>query len=177
MTALALAEVKQHLNISSSSDDAELLSFLARAEAAIATRCGPLELTSTTERVRGGRSMLTVRESPINSLTSVTPVSGSALDTSLLVVSSRAGVIEYLSGSRFGSRWYDVVYQAGWSPLPKDLRGVVLETVDHMWTSQRVGRAPGSPIGMSESNTLPGAGFQFPFPVTQAMAPFEKAAI
>lgn len=178
MAALTLSEVKTHLNLTTTTQDGELTAFIARSEAAVAARCGPIEPTVTSQRVRGGRPLLSVDVTPIVSLTSVTPVGGSALDVSLMVVDESAGVIEHESGGSFGSRWYDVVYVAGRTDVPEDLRLGVLELVRHLWDTQR---APsGGRIGTgqdSAANTIPGAHLIFPFRVEQLIAPHVQVAI
>ena len=145
MTVLTLDEVKSHLNISDTGSDGELMSFAARAEAAVATRCGPLQPTTVTDRVRGYGSSLCPRVTPISTITSVTPVGGSALDVSRLVAPSVGPrgprCIEYVNGGVFGSRWYDVTYEAGWADVPEDLRLAVLEAVRYYWQTQ-LGNSP-----------------------------------
>ena len=145
MAALTLSEVKLHLNIDDDSDDAELTAFIDRAEAAIAAKCGPLEPTPVTARVRGYGRSLSPKVTPILSLTSVTPVGGSALTLAALHAPENglrgASTIEYLDGGWFGSRWYDVAYTAGRDATPEDLRLAVLEAVRIYWDTQR-GNAP-----------------------------------
>lgn len=149
MPVLVVGEVKDHLNISDTGSDAELMAFAARAEAAVASRCGPLTATSVTARVRGGGRSLTPRVTPILSITSVTPVGGSALTTSTLHAPENGlrgpATIEYVDGGWFGSRWYDVTYQAGRQTVPDDLRLAVLEAVRFYWETQR-GNSPGGAL-------------------------------
>lgn len=184
MSAVTLAEAKAYLNMAATptTSDDELGVFIDRAEAAVVRKCGPLTATAVTERVRGGGPMLSVEQTPILSLTSVTPVGGSAL-TSSLVTAARAGVIEQETGGAFGSRWYDVTYTAGWAAtapdLPEDLRNGVLELLRHLWDTQRPGgaRRPGSAPSDTTANTVPGAAYLWPHRATQLLAPYEKVAI
>lgn len=185
MSAVTLDEVKAHLNLSTGTGpmDTELGAFLDRAEAAIVARCGPLVSESVTERVRGSRRALSVSTTPVLSVTSVTPVAGSALTVADLVVDGEAGVIEMLSGSSFGSSWYDVVFAAGHGAnaqaVPADLRLALLELVRHLWATQRGGGTAriGSPPSDSSANTVPGAAYLFPFRVEQLLAPYVQIAI
>jgi hypothetical protein len=182
VAALTLPEVKTHLDIDLTVEthNVELEDFIARAEGAVETRCGPLLSEDVTARVRGSRPMLSVSDTPILELTSVTPVGGSALTLADLVVERpRAGVIEYQSGARFGSRWYVVVYKCGWAAtaaaLPADLKAGTLELLRHMWDTQRA--TSGGRIGSgdeSAANTLPGSAYLLPFRVEQLLAPFMK---
>lgn len=136
MSALSLADAKTHLNITGTDDDTELQSFIDAAEAVIALRCGPLASTATTSRVEGG-SVLILPVSPAISLTSVTPVGGSALSLTGISLAAERGVVSYDSGSAFSARLYDVVYDAGRSSVPADLMLAVKELVRHMWATQR----------------------------------------
>lgn len=175
MSVLAVdADVKPHLNISAGTltHDAELQTFLDAAEGAIAEKCGPLSSVAVTERVSGGGTGLVVRRTPIVSLTSVTPVGGTAYTVGDFSTDLSAGVIEWTSGAYFTSGRYDVVYQAGRSALPDDLRLGVLELVRHLWESQRgPSRRPGSGASSETANTIPGAAHMMPFRVVELISP------
>lgn len=182
MPAITLAEAKTHLNITATTFDAELTDFITSAEAVIARRCGPLGSTTTTARVRGGvgsgtyqrpslndRTALVLPVSPAVSLTSVTPVGGSALVLTDLYLSPNA-VVTYNLGGSFGSAFYDVVYQSGRAVVPADLTLAVKELVKHLWsTTQRGGsgaRKPGSGDAPSGS-----ASFLLPYAVQSLIEP------
>lgn len=169
MATLSLSEAKTHLNISSSSNDAEIELVIAAAEAAIAKRVGPLASTNVTVRVEGGWSLV-LPVIPAISLTTVTPVGGSALTG--LHLDAAAGVVTYDSGAGFPARYYDVVYVAGRAECPDDLLMAVKELVRHMWTTQRGGtQRPGSQPSEALSNSLPGSAYAFPFRVEQLISP------
>lgn len=181
MAVLTLVEVKTHLNIATSDDDSELFEFIARAEAAIAAKCGPLEPEVVTARVRGYGRSLTPKITPILSLTNVAPVGGSALSLSLLHTPDNRlrgpATIEYLDGQWFGSRWYDVVYVAGRDSVPEDLRHAVLEAIRFYWETQ-LGNAPagalptGSDVDLAQSF---GGSFGFPWSrVQHLIEPYEQ---
>lgn len=176
MAVLSLSDAKLHLNITTSGDDAELSGFIDAAVAAIAQKVGPLEATATTVRVRGCSEALALPVIPTVSLTSVTPVGGSALTLGDLRLDTTSGVVTYNLGGTFGASFYDVVYEAGRSTVPADLLMAVKELVKHMWTTQRGGsKRPGTGGGDSYSNTIPGAAYAFPFRVEQLIAPHLQA--
>lgn len=158
MAVLTLDEVKSHLNITDTVDNDELSEFIGRAEAAIAAKCGPLEPTTVTARVRGYGRSLSPKVTPILSITSVTPVGGSALSAAGLHApeSSQHGAttIEYLDGGWFGSRWYDVEYSAGRATVPDDLKLAALELIRFYWESQR-GNAPSGALPTSDEDFMP----------------------
>lgn len=156
MSALTLADAKEHLNIPDSVSDAEIQTFINAAESAVAQRVGPLVSTSKTLRVRGGATALLVAP-PVISLTSVTPVGGTALTVSDLVVDFAAGIIEYAptTGFWFGQDWYDVVYDAGRAVCPPDLLMAVKLHLRDLWTTQR---GKGGQLSTTAGSQLPPAG-------------------
>lgn len=175
MSVVALAEVKTHLNLTVSTHDAEVQSFIDAAEAAIGERVGPLVSTTTTARVRGDSRSLVLPLAPAVSLTSVTPADSTALTLSDLYLDGAAAIVRYESGGMFSARHYDVVYEAGRATCPADLKLAVKELVRHLWTTQRGPTArPGSRESEAASNTLPGAAYVFPFRVEQLIAPHEQ---
>jgi hypothetical protein len=172
MSVLTLAEARTHLNLTAGPHDAEVQTFIDAAEAAITQRCGPLASTATTVRLQGGDYALVLPSVPAVSLTSVTPVDGTALTLSDLYLDTSAGLVTYDSGAAFSDRLYDVVYNAGRATCPADLLMAVKELVRHMWQTQRgPTRRPGSQPSESAANTVPGAAYLLPFRVSELIAP------
>lgn len=172
MSVLPLATARAHLNISGTAHDTKLQATIDGAEAVIAQRCGPLASSATTARVWGGHAELVLPVTPAISLTSVTPVDGTALTLSDLYLDTTAGLVTYNSGTAFTARYYTVVYAAGRSTCPADLLMGVQELVRHMWETQRgPTRRPGSTASDATSNTIPGAAYMLPFRVSELIAP------
>ena len=135
---LTLPIAKAHLNIPSSNttNDGELIGLIEAAEASVASRCGYLESTAVTERLNGYSGSLTLRKTPVLSITSVTPVNGSALSLSDLDPDLSTGLVRTVSGAGFWSRRYDVVYQAGRTTVPADLLLGIKEQLRYLWQTQ-----------------------------------------
>jgi hypothetical protein len=172
VSVLQLAVARSHLNISATTQDTKLQGMIDAAEAVIARRCGPLASTATTARVEGGSSTLILPVIPAISLTSVTPVGGSAVTLGDLYLDTTAGLVTYAGGGSFSAGVYDVVYAAGRATCPADLLMGVEELVRHMWATQRgPTRRPGSEPSEGASNTLPGAAYLLPFRVSELIAP------
>jgi hypothetical protein len=178
MSVLTLAAAKQHLNITTAESDAELQDTIDDAEALIAKKCGPLTATVTTSRVRGYSGQLRLPITPVISLTSVTPVQGSVLDLSGVVVSA-SGVVEFTYSGWFGYGLYDVVYTAGRTSVPDDLLRGVKEMVRPLWSTQRPGDGGrfASSTQVQAANTIPGSAFLFPYRVEQAIADYMQAGV
>lgn len=175
MSVLQIADARKHLNISGTSQDTELQAIIDAAEAAIVMRVGPLVSTPVTFRAKGGGKGLLLTVTPALSLTSVTPVGGTALTLADLYLDERAGLVTYNSGAFFTASAYDVAYAAGRTTTPADLLNAVKELVRHLWMSQRgPTRRPGSPPSDAAANTLPGAAHTLPFRVTELIAPHRQ---
>jgi len=145
MSVVTVPETKTHLNLTVATYDAELQTFIDRAEAALAKRIGPLSSTAKTERVRGWCTVLRLSHTPIISLTSVTAIEGTTVSTSQLTTMP-GGRVEFTQSGYFASRFYDVAYQAGRATLDDDLKLIVLELVRLLWGSSQRGSGgrPGS---------------------------------
>jgi len=170
VSVLGLDEVKAHLNITTSTQDAELQDFIDACESQVAEKTGPLTSVATTERVSGGGTGLVVRTTPIVSLTSVTPVNGSAYSLTLLNVDKSAGVVEWLSGARFQPGWYDVVFQAGRSSTPTGLKLAIKDLIRDNWVhSQRGAR---SQRATADEAPSPWASVTFSTAVMQKLNPY-----
>lgn len=153
MSVVTLADAKTHLNITGSTSDAELQTFIDAAEAAAAKEVGTLAPVARTERVRGGR-VLVVSSLPIVTLTSVTPVFGTPLDSSFLYMDAAAGVISYYA-SWFPLPYYDVAYTAGRNvsaTSDPDLYKAILEMIRRGWATQRgrTGRQGPPPLDLAD---------------------------
>lgn len=176
MSIVTLADVKKHLNLPTSVDDAELQDTIDAAEAALEERLGPLTSTTVTARVPGGGTMLSPPVTPIISITSVTPVGGTALTVADLTISTDSTQIEYIYGSTFGSRRYDVVYTAGRAVLPDHLRMAAKKLAALMWRSQRgpvqVPGLGGEQVG--PGFFLPGSTSEFPPDIERLIAKSEQ---
>jgi hypothetical protein len=145
MSALTLADAKTFLNITAATYDAELQTFIDAAEAAIAQRVGPLTTSSVTKRVPGYGWNLHLPIYPAVSLTSVTPVGGTALTLSDLHLEGDVGAVSYNGGSFFTSPAYDEVYTAGRASVPADLLMKVKFVLKYLWNTQRgTGVRPGA---------------------------------
>lgn len=137
MSVVTLPELKAHLSIKGESSDSELTTFIARIEAALAIRIGPLTPTSKTERVRGWRDTLYLKCTPVISITSVTAIEGNTIDVNMLTP-TEGGRVEFKQYGYFASRFYDVVYQAG-RTANDDLKLDILEVVKRFWDASKRG--------------------------------------
>lgn len=172
MSTLTTAQAKAHLSISVSTYDSELQGVIDAAEAVITRRCGPLTSTAVTRSVRSSGGAMLLPVIPALSLTSVTPVGGTALTLGDLYLDTEAGLVTYASGSGLAAGYYTVVYSAGRSSVPDDLLLAVKELVRHFWETRRgPTRRPGSTSSDATANSIPGAAYMLPFRVSELIAP------
>lgn len=166
MSVVLLADVKAHLNITSTTNDAELQRMTDRAEAFIVARCGPLAPLLVVDEVHTGPGPLLLKRFPVISLTSVTDDGTLVIDTDLDV---DAGVVHgVFSSLRRGLR---VTYTAGRQVLPADLEAAVLDLAAHLWGTQR-GSSPGLLGLQDETQQLAGTStYLLPYRVQTAIEP------
>lgn len=167
--AVGLAEVKAHLNITTSNNDAELTAMLARAQATLGERVGPVLPTTITDEVHTGPGPLVLDRFPVISVTSATsgglPVTGLDLDRT---------TGELFGAFGYASRGVRVTYVAGWDPLPADLEMALLELVAHFWDTQRGGGSerPSFPGEADDEDSGSAAsGYLLPYRVTSLLKP------
>jgi uncharacterized phiE125 gp8 family phage protein len=170
---VSMRDVRDHLNITGDSDDAELRSFVLAATAAIEARVGPMARRSVTEVHNGGVSGILLRQPPALAVTSATE-NGVAVAGSGYSLSPGGGVLTRVSGfSR--STWVSgfanvsVTYTAGRTSIPADLRQAVLELVRHLWATQR-GTMNARRNG---DDFVAGQGYTMPNRVLELISPYE----
>lgn len=177
-SVLSLDQAKQHLNITSTTNDAEVQVTIDAAEARLSQEVGPLSGVDKSARVSTAGAFLLLPSAPVQSLTSITDVRASeALDLTLLTLDGEAGTVYYTDGnSLFRSPAYDVAFRAGWSTVPADLMYAIKELVRHLWQTQR-----GNPMISSLADQAPigaaPAGFALPNRVMEMIEPYRQSVV
>lgn len=176
MSTVTLAEVKQHLQMTTNVNDTELQRFIDAAETAMAHEVGPLAPTAVTEKHNGGSTLLILRRPRAVSLTSIAYADGSTatltdydLDTDTAIVHWAFGTAGRFPG---GPRNVTVTYQAGFATLPADLAHAVKELVRHLWETQRPNNS--SRPGFSDEPPVAGAFSSWPLRVQELIQPYRS---
>lgn len=134
---VSLAEVRAHLNITTKTNDSELIALVGAAVEVIGDYVGtPLVPTSVTETLPRG-STLILGSSNVRSLTSVTQ-DGTAVTAYTL---APGGLLTTTNGYYGYGGTVTVTYVAGFARLPAAVRHAVLIVVGRLWETQR-GNAP-----------------------------------
>ncbi|MFJ6841349.1 phage head-tail connector protein [Streptomyces griseoluteus] len=167
MAIVTLADAKAQLNIPAddTSDDAELLGYVAAAAAAVEKETGRVvERRVFTDQVPVGRPCRTILlpHVPVAELISLTSVDGYAWDVSAgaVVLDADSGAVTLLTGPPFSGTVVAVVEAGPAVVAPNDrLAGLII--IQHLWQTQRgtMGIQLG---GDSESGYVPGRGFAIP---------------
>jgi hypothetical protein len=160
---VSLLDTKRHLNLSSSVDDEELRSFIEAATRVVENVVGPVVVRSVSEVHASPGRLLVLGQTPVLSLTSISPVSvgGVSYSSTDVDVDLATGVVRLLSGRRFAGP-LRVVYTAGRVSVPASMTLAAKLIIGQMWETQRghsqgqrrlIGRSLDVDEGLSSSST------------------------
>lgn len=174
IAVLPLQDGKDALNIpqADTTSDAEIQSYIAAIESGLERATGgPVVNRTVTERAElmSYQTVITVRQRPLVSVTSITSASGGAIDISAgLDIDVNAGTIRRKLGLPFYGPFFQwlpqvtVVYVAGWGvSVPAAFNSFARITLQHLWTSQH-GPSSRPSMGGADMVTIPGFGFAIP---------------
>lgn len=157
MAIIDLDDAKAHLNITSTSNDTELQTMVDRACALVQAHADRLwDVQSVTQTFDGGTDTFLLSKSPITAITSVT-VGGTA--TTNYTASLPSGIV-WLGFCAPATRQSVVIVYAVGDAAPSELvKGGALETLRHLWATQR-GTVVRQPMSGDEYPT--GEGYSLP---------------
>ena len=164
---VTLAQLRDHLNMTSLSHDAELARFLGAAQEHVEALVGPVLQSSVTEDVRVVGSTVVLSECPVVDVYSVT-VAGSELTGWTL--RPRAGLVTGVNASGTAT----VTYSTGRTSCPDGVATAALIIAEHLWRTQ-LGGSP-SALPVDDMAGMPGgSGFAIPRRAMELLAPYLKA--
>jgi hypothetical protein len=171
---LPLQDAKDQLNISQATTtyDAEIGLYVATIETSLESMTGgPLVNRTITERsvLQSWRRILKVRQRPLVSVTSITSVTGMAVDISAgLDISPGGRTARTITGYPYfapfasDSSVVTVVYVAGWgTSVPPAFNLAARIILQHLWETQH-GPSTRPSMAGADLATLPGFGFAVP---------------
>lgn len=189
---VTLTQVKTFLNISGTTDDDQLEFFIQAATDMWARRGGPVgEQADIDEWYDGGSAQITVRTTPVISVSYVRETYGSIYYTLLDQAAGSSGyawqyTVDKATGTFVrraagiavnfmnGVRNINIKYTAGYTTVPDDVQLAVLLLVKHLWTTQRgIGRRPG--MGGDDDNR--GEAYTWPNRVEEILANYKIPGI
>ena len=171
-SVLPLQDAKDQLNITTTTSDTEIASWIATIESALERYTGgPLVNRSITERAEmlSNQTVILVRQRPLVSVTSIASASGGAIDISGgLDIDVNAGTVRRKLGLPFYGPFFqwlpqvNITYVAGWgTAVPAAFSSAARIILAHLWESQR-GPASLPGLGGGDTVTMPGFGFAIP---------------
>ncbi|MFB7421587.1 head-tail connector protein [Streptomyces sp. NPDC056210] len=179
MALLTLAEAKAQLDIETTTHDVELQAYIDGITAAIEAHVGPVEsraVEETHDLDSGGARALVLQQTPVTSLTSITPVltGGPSYSAATLTVDRVTGVVRRLDGGWLRGPLL-VTYEAGRGTVPAAVNLAARIMLQHMWRTQ-YGAARGN-VGGSEdydvNEPVSGWGYAIPNRVLELLAPYK----
>jgi hypothetical protein len=171
MALVTLTETKTHLNITTTTNDVELQDFIDVACALVQGYADRTwDVGSVTETADGGGAVFLLRQSPVTSVTSVT-VTGVLLASTAYEVDEANGIIRMYDYTTAGAGNVSIVYVVGGS-VPALARHAALETVRHLWQTQRGSMGARNPLGGDEY--VPGTAFSLPRRVMELLDPIRN---
>jgi hypothetical protein len=142
---VTLGEIKQHLSITSTADDDELIAFIAAAIPIVESIAGPITPQTYTLTLNGGRQKIALPYIP-TTITSIT-------ETGLTLIENQDFVVDYTNGiiSRGTTTWKRlfrngqsnivITYTTGPSNVTANVQMAVKELVRYMWRQVHGGNA------------------------------------
>jgi uncharacterized phiE125 gp8 family phage protein len=176
--SVSLDDLKAHLNITSGTNDDELLDMLDAATGVVEGLVGPITSGTVTEthyRVRS--DALVLQQMPVGSLSSISYRVGN-VETGLLVgdflLDPATGIVRSAYGYHFCGD-YTVTYTVGES-LPAAVRQALLIIAAHLWETQR-GAAPVGPLAADDGALTPGLGYAIPNRARELLVPYTQITL
>ena len=144
LSVISFAEAKNHLNITTTTDDDELRQFIQASAELIESKVGICVRRDFTDRVSRGTYQLAVAHRPIlkvNSVTSIWP-GGPAWPAEQLTADTEAGLVQQIQPMQFYWGPWDVSISCGRAEIPERFAHAQKEQLRHLWETQRGPMSP-----------------------------------
>lgn len=173
---LSLSDAKAHLNIASSAHDDELRGWIEAVTAAVEVFTGPVVVRTVVEDHDAcGAASLALRQPPVLSLTSVSPVlTGGVTYLVSGLDATSAGIVRSLDGSLLYGP-LRVTYTAGRRIVPAAITAAAKIILQHLWrTQQGPGRPQRGVDDFDVTEPIPGLGYAIPNRAVQMLEPYKQ---
>lgn len=172
---LSMADAKRHLNLTSSTSDDEVRTWIDATTEAVEWFVGPVVVRTVVEEYAGGGPVLALRSAPALSLTSVAAVltGGTTYAVADLVLDEATGIVQRLDGGNFAGP-LRVTYQAGRRVVPPSITRAAAIILQHLWRTQQGPARPQLGVGdFDVTEPIPGLGYAIPNRATQLLSPYQ----
>ncbi len=162
---VSLADAKRHLNITTTTNDEQLRTFIEAATAAVEGHVNKAVIVRSFTEVHDGGYAIALNRTPVISVTTLAPVytGGTSYLPADLTIASSSGMISLLSGAVLRGP-LTITYVAGMPVIPANYTLAAHIIIQHLWQTVR-----GSGVGSAraygaegESEFLTGTGFSIP---------------
>lgn len=173
---VSLADMKSHLNITTTLHDADLRSWLETTTLlveSLAGACVRRTVTETHDIPEGGTLAVALRHTPVLTVTSASAVltGGTSYQLSELDVDTVSGVVRRLDGGRLHGP-LRFVYMPGRTVIPSNLTDAARIICQHLWrTRTPAGRAAPGGDDYAVTEPVPGFGYAIPNRAMQLLDP------
>jgi len=174
MGLVSVAEAKTHLNIPSGTTtfDTELGVFVDVASALVEGYADRVfALTTSSQLFDGGGDVFLLRVSPVTGVTGVT-VDGTALGSDTYEADIAKGIVKTNGTTAEGTANVSVAYTAGSATIPPLAKHATLETVRHLWATQRGSMGGRNPL--NGDDYVAGMSFSMPRRVMELLDPLRN---
>lgn len=178
MALITRTQAKTHLNIPSATTtfDDELDMFITVACDLVQGYADRTwDVGSVTETADGGGRVFLLRQSPITALTSVTVSSGgtsTVLPATAYEFSASTGILRCWQDTVEGTGNVSIVYAVGDASPPALAVHAALETMRHLWQTQRGSMGARNPL--NGDDYVAGMGFSLPRRVMELLDPLRN---
>lgn len=172
---ITLDQVKDHLNKTSTADDAELAVFISAAQRMIIDRVGQVSQVTAVEDLNTFGDAVILSHRPIITVTTVeklpgldpVPQADEATDVAGWFLENPEGVLKHTR--TFPDR-VRVTYEPGRDPVPGNITMAGLELVAHLWqSSQHFRPSAGRPNLELDTTVIPGVNYALPIRVRELL--------
>lgn len=169
-----MAQAKVHLNIptATTSFDTEVTTFVDVASALVEGYADRVfSLNTSSQLFNGGTDTFILRQSPVTTVTAVV-TDGTTLDSSAYDVDIANGIVRTVTAQATGTANVSVSYTAGSATIPALAQHATLETVRHLWQTQRGSMGARNPL--NGDDYVAGMGFSLPRRVMELLDPLRN---
>jgi phage tail protein X len=173
----SLTDARSILNLSTTTQDSLIRDLIESTTASVEFLIGPVVRQTVTERHEGGWYTLALRQPPVISVQTMTPIltAGTSYTSAEVDIDAATGIVQLLDGGRFAGP-LRVAYTAGMTVTPAAVRDAARIILKHLWRIRNgVDGLPGigAPADYGES-FVAGLGYALPDAALQLLQPYAR---
>lgn len=175
---VGLDDAKAHLDLKSTTEDAELLEFIEAATSVVEDHVGAVLARTVVERCPEGYQLM-LATLPVLSVTSVDPfyLYGNSYPLSDIIIDNEAGILYRKTGFPFFNGPFRVTYTAGRVAVPPNVRLATLIIIAHLWETQRPRPTRFPTLHNADEIPAPGMSYAVPRRALELLGPRRVAVL